>query len=325
MAGVGEGAGQARSPNPYCFIVGAARSGTTLLQRVVDAHPELAVVNETYWLIPRAGGPKQDLSREMTPSLVAEMLSRPKFAKMGLAAEEVRELLAAHPGITHPMFIEKVFDLYARGRGKPFAGDKTPGYVRKLDRLHTLWPHARFLHIIRDPRDLTLSMVSWKSGPKTAGRFGVWSQDPVATTALYWRHCVLMGRQSGARIGAAYQEVRYEALVNSFEETCDGICAFFGLPFDRAMLSFHEGRSHVGASSKERWLPPTPGLRDWRSQMDPGDAEACEAACGDVLDQLGYPRAYPRPSAGAQARAAAAKEAFNAQARAASRRFPDGW
>jgi hypothetical protein len=75
------------------------------------------------------------------------------------------------------------------------------------------------------------------------------------------------------------------------------LCAFLGLPYDEAMLRFHEGRTRAkpGRDAKHAWLPISPGLRDWRCQMPAEDLERFEAAAGGLLDELGYARAIPRP------------------------------
>jgi len=107
-----------------------------------------------------------------------------------------------------------------------------------------------------------------------------------------------------------YREVRYEALVARPAEECARLCAFLGLPYDPAMPRFHEGRTRAGADATSSWLPITPGLQDWRSQMPPGDVERFEAAAGDLLDELGYPRACPWPGPEVQAYSVSLKDRF---------------
>ena len=75
-----------------------------------------------------------------------------------------------------------------------------------------------------------------------------------------------------------------------------GACDFLGLPYDDAMLSSTKGgRRRISPRRKQAWRPVTPGLRDWGSQMTLDDIERFEAAAGDLLDELGYPRAVPNP------------------------------
>jgi hypothetical protein len=80
--------------NPYLFIVGAARSGTTLVQRLLDAHPMLAVVNETYW-VPRKFRERNGLTREghVTRALIEKLVGSPKFDRMGLSVDDLTRLM----------------------------------------------------------------------------------------------------------------------------------------------------------------------------------------------------------------------------------------
>jgi hypothetical protein len=315
--------------NPYLFIVGAARSGTTLLQRVVNAHPEIAVVNETYWL-PRKFSESAGLTPEglVTPGLIPMLLENPKFTRMGFGGEELKQLLDSNDPISYPAFVSRMFDLYAEAQGKRIAGDKSPGYVRKMHVLHRLWPEAKFVHLIRDGRDLCLSMMDWKKGERVAGALGTWAEDPVTTIALYWKRSMMLGWETGTTLGPGlYYEIRYESLVASPAAECRALCDFLGVPFDGIMLQFHEGRTRQGPhlSSKAKWLPPTPGLRDWRTQMLPRDAELFEAVAGDLLVELCYPRAFPRISTEAGQQAARIEDVFTREARRRGRHLPIRW
>jgi hypothetical protein len=88
-------------------------------------------------------------------------------------------------------------------------------------------------------------------------------------------------------------EVRYEDLVTAPELVMREITSFIDLPFDSATVNYHDGRTReeAGLTSKQRWLPPTAGLRDWRATLCERDLQLFEALAGDLLDALGYPRA----------------------------------
>jgi hypothetical protein len=93
-------------------------------------------------------------------------------------------------------------------------------------------------------------------------------------------------------------EVRYENLVAAPEPVMRSVAGFLGLPFDMAMLEFHQGRTRHDPSlwSKDRWLPPTAGLRDWRGELSPRNQQLFEVLAGDVLTSLGYPLAVGTPA-----------------------------
>lgn len=325
--------------NPYVFIVGAARSGTTLLQRMLDAHPQLAVVNETYW-VERKFRERNGLTRagEVMPALVPKLLESPKFHHMGVTEDDLQRLLSEADPMPYALLVRRIFDLYAERRGKPLAGDKTPGYVRRMDRIHAVWPCARFVHIIRDPRDLFLSMRDWPIAEATVGQDGTWEIDPAVSTALYWRYSLAAGRQSAPKLAPGlYHEVRYEDLVASPERQLARIAEFLDLPFASEMTRFNEGGHGTEAelsatidhrslrATGDRWMPPTAKLRDWRTQLPSTEAVRIELAAGSFLSALGYERSATRPSSAVRDHVARVQEIFTLNLIARGRELPTDW
>ena len=320
--------------NPFVFIVGCQRSGTTVLQRVVNAHPRVAVVNQSGW-IPDFFQAGTGLTAEgfVTPLLVRRLMKQKQFRKglrkVGLGREHLKELLAGDEPVSYAAYVSRLFDLFGGVQGKDLVGDKTPRYVRCIPALHALWPEARFVHIIRDGRDVGLSTISKrKRTPAQEGAFVTWGEHPVVTAALKWEWNVRLGREAGRSLGPAlYYELRYEALVARPAEECARLCDFLGIAYDDATLRFHEGRTRgkPGLDAKKAWRPITPGLRDWRTQMAADDVERFEAAAGGLLDELGYPRGAPTPAGATLRYAAQVREQFVAHVRTCEGVAPQGW
>jgi Sulfotransferase family len=315
--------------NPYVFFVGCPRSGTTLLRRMGDAHPELAVLGELHWL-PRWWERRVGMTPEgiVTTDLVDALLAEPRFHKLSLEGAAVANLVDDSRPKHYARFVTELFDLHGRVKRKQLVGEKTPGYVRFLPTLHALWPDARVVHLIRDGRDVALSLFDRTRTSRRVWRFPTWEQDPATTAALYWEWNVRLGREAGSQIGAdRYYEVRYEALVADPELECRKLCNFLALPFDPVMLRFHEGqrRAEPGLSAKKAWQPVTPGLRRWREQMAPDDLVRFEASAGALLSELGYELAARTASGAELAGAARLRGAFVDGARARRRPIPAMW
>jgi hypothetical protein len=277
--------------NPYVFIVGCPRSGTTLLQRIVNAHAQIAITPETHW-IARYFNARKGLTADglVKPRLITKLLQYHKFAHLGIDRESLESLLASERPLSYAQFVSGIFDHYGRAQGKRLVGDKTPGYAREIPTLHCLWPGARFVHLIRDGRDVCLSALHWKTPGTLLTKFSIWSEDRVTTAALWWEWHVRLGRE-GKQLGPElYHEIRYESLVRQPAVECARLCAFLQVPFDDAMLRFHEHRTPAdsGMDEKHPWRPITSGLRDWRMQMAPENVERFEAIAGELLDELGY-------------------------------------
>jgi hypothetical protein len=314
--------------NPFLFIAGCPRSGTRLLGRLVNAHPEIAVVHEARfvpgWFVHRRGlTPDGYVTREFVDMLV----DFSRFKQFRVRRDELERLARNGGEVHYSDLVSGLFDLHGRAEGKRLVADKTPRYVRHIPTLHELWPDARIIHLMRDGRDVYLSLSNWEKVVERGdliARLSTWGEDPASTGALYWEHLVRIGREDGAALAPGlYHELRYEALVTDPAAECEALCRFLGVPYESAMLAYHEGMDADRPGHDSR--PPTPGLRDWRSQMRPEDIERFEAAAGDLLDELGYPRAFSRVSPKAREHAARMRDAFCDEIRSRDGRLPRRW
>ncbi len=291
--------------NPFAFIVGNPRSGTTLLRHIVDSHSQIAFLLESAWLMnwfeKRIG---LDADGFVTPEFVSTLLSKRRLFRdidLGLTPESLLRWVECDGGLTWSKFISNLCESYGHARGKPLVGNKTPSFVRRVGAMHQLWPCAKFIHIIRDGRDVFLSArVKWRD-KTNFHQFSTWSADNVTTIALWWEWNVRLGREAGLRLPAGlYYEIRYERLVADPEGECSKLCEFLGVPFETAMLrhqdNFQVRRRPDGEVINGRVaLPITPGLRNWHSEMTSEELQRFEGAAGTLLQELGYPRSVERP------------------------------
>jgi hypothetical protein len=265
---------------PIPFIVGCGRSGTTILRLMLNAHPDLAVPPESHFLRRVAEQPE----RTTPAGLLESALSSERFADWGIDPDEVRAQAVQHPPSSLAEATDLLFSSYAQAHGKARWGDKTPPYVMCMDGLAKILPDARFVHIIRDGRDVALSYSSVSFGPR---------DDPVAQ-AEFWSRRVEAGRRSGERLGSRrYLEVRYEHLVSDPETVLKQICRSIDLPFDASMLGYQTTVEEALPSSKKAFhtnadKPIARDLRDWRTAMSSEDRAAFDAVAGDLLRRLGY-------------------------------------
>src|SRR5215472_8199050 len=127
-------AGSIGMSNPCVFIVGCPRSGTTLVQRMVNAHPDIAITPESHW-IPRLYAKPWALTPEgsVKPKLIRRLLCHPKFARLKISPEEIAKLTGNGKPITYANLVSQIFDLYGERQGKSLVGDKTPDYVRSIE------------------------------------------------------------------------------------------------------------------------------------------------------------------------------------------------
>jgi len=274
----------------FPVFVGSGRSGTTLLRTIFDAHSSLAVANEPQFMGTAARQRKRlEADGFDTAGFLRSVFGNANFRRLDLDQDVVEATVIAAEPRAGADAVRTVFAVFAADQGKPLYGDKTPGYVVQIPELASMFPEARFVHLIRDGRDVALSYLERPWGP-----------DSVGEAALYWRSRVTRGRAAGRAIGTRrYLEARYENLVENPEQEVQRICSFLGLVFEPAMLHYEKAAERFIASSHQPEAftalvrPPTSGLRDWSSEMSAHDKDLFEAIAGDLLDDLGYTRANP--------------------------------
>jgi Sulfotransferase family len=275
-----------RRPPPL-ILLGVSRSGTTLLRVVLDRSAGIAIPDESFFVPLLARRHR----RRVDPARFVDDLGRiPALRAWGLEPADVAPRL--DPRLTTGEAIAAVFEAYAAKERKPRWGDKTPMYMHHLPLLERLFPDAQYVHLIRDGRDAAVSFLRMPEGTFTR----TWAHpESAAEFACLWRIEVEDARELGRRVGPSrYFETRYEELVAEPELAVQAICAFAELPFDASMLDY-AGVVDVSAKPHQQRLlqPPTTGVRDWRSELDPGDVRAFEAIAGPLLAELGYPLLDP--------------------------------
>jgi hypothetical protein len=279
-----------RSEDPFRFLLGHVRSGTTMLRAMLDSHPALAVPPESYFvptLLGDADAPL-DLGR-----FCAQLDADEYFADWQVATAEVRTALDGDPRVTtRADAVAGLYALYATRHGKPQYADKTPSHLLHVPLLAGRFPRARFVHIVRDGRDVAASLVTMGFGA-----------SDFAEAARGWRRKVLKAHAAGTALGPErYRLVHYEDLVRDPEPTLRGICEFFDLDYAPPMLAYHEradelleGLRHTGHVQGIR-QPPTRALRDWRLDLTPAQIAAFDEVAGTALEALGYERSGLRRS-----------------------------
>ncbi|MFN8149722.1 MAG: sulfotransferase [Solirubrobacterales bacterium] len=297
MIGRKRGEDGAWAPAP--FVVGLTRSGTTLLRMMLDAHRELAIPPETHF-VPDVI--KAVRAEEGTGAVLAAFTDNRTWNDFGIPADEMRERIEASGGTDAADVVRAFFTAYAERQGKPRWGDKTPAYMLSIQRIGRTLPESRFIHLIRDGRDVALSQSARALN----------EQPPPAEQAARWVKRIRKARDQASSLkGPRYVEARYEDLVREPEATLRRICEFVELDWDEGMLSYHERAAERltemagelrqdGAHATQEagyridnhaptTKPPDPSKLDkWRTQMAPEDLAAYEGVAGEMLEELGY-------------------------------------
>ncbi len=290
------------------FIVGAPRSGTTLLQYILRSHPRVSLpTGESHFIVPLQRERERfgDLRRpENVRRVLEEMWRRSRdFLATDLhglrfdesTIPELAEVLAGAGDGTMAGVIAALFDRNAAGEGKARWGDKTPYYVLHMPLLLEMYPEAQFVHLIRDGRDCALSTLVRRDD------FHVYN---FYCAAKYWQHYVEVGQEVGPTLAPGhYFEIRYEELLEDPPAILRRLCDFLGEEYSDQLVNFRKARD-LGKTPLLGKPIQSDNKEKWRTQMSPRQLRAFEGVAGETLARNQYPlataaRPVPLPMRGA--------------------------
>jgi len=270
---------------PPVFVVGAPRSGTTLLRNMLNRHPQLAILHETQfynyvYTRRRAFG---DLgSPRARGRLVTEYLSTERIQRAGLDSEGLEARLL-RDATTYPAMFASLMEHYAAAQRKPRWGEKSPQHSLFTETLCEWFPGAAIIHIVRDPREVVASLQRVP-----------WASNSVVTNAMNWRRYNQAARRSSQQPG--YLLVHYQNLVRDPERELGRICGHIGEEYSPAMLVPVETGRRSPWTRLAGEAVTTQRLGKWQEQLTAQDVALVEWAVGDELGQFGYTKAAGAPA-----------------------------
>lgn len=280
----------ARPPAP--FVVGVGRSGTTLLRMMLDAHSSLAIPSETNF-----APAVRAFERDGPDAAVERIVHNVLWDDYNMPADELERRVELRRAGDVGEVLRTFYELYAELRGKERWGDKSPYYVAVMTQIEEILPEARFVHVVRDGRDVALSTIPLWFGP-----------SDVAGAAREWSERLASARLQAQQL-SFYTEVRYEDLVRDPASVLQRICAFLELEWEPSMLEYHrdavrrlsaelgdarlEGRlvSRDERLAIHRLLdrpPQRERIERWRAHMDAADLQTFESIAASALEEFGY-------------------------------------
>ena len=269
------------------FVVGAARSGTTLLQLMLNAHPRLSIPGELHFFdqICRLRRLVPTLHRRSDIDAFCRLVpSTMGFAKLPHGAEVlevVRHRLHADPEASYERFYVLMMQVYAEAKGAARFGEKTPSNIWYLPDIRRHFPEAQIVEIVRDPRAVVASAIKVP-----------FTSDDVLTNAVKWKCDVRYGLLF-APGDHGHLRVHYETLLADPEAELRRVCDFLGEDFAPAMLGYHHSAAEF--IRDEPWkestkAPIQPDKADrWRAELTRSQVQLIELVVAPECQRLGYP------------------------------------
>lgn len=256
------------------FIVGCGRSGTSLLRGLLNRHPEVAIPLESLFIVDYLRAARRTSTADLLPMLVREV----ELREWGLAPtlEDLGEVQTIGEAIG------RLHELYAQSRGKRRWGQKTPRFVRHLELLLEHFPDARFIHMVRDPRAVSSSLIR---------------SDVHRSNALYaarrWRMDVKAGLRFENEHPFRVLRVSYEELVSDELEALDRICEFLELESEGQWRTSAPGSEEYSAfydriHAKLDQQTTDEYVDRWKQDLSRREMEVVESVVGELLGQVGY-------------------------------------
>jgi protein-tyrosine sulfotransferase len=258
--------------NAPIFIGGAGRSGTTLLRVMLNAHPRLCSGPE-FKLLPQA----IELYRE---TLAQKEILKSYF----LEQRDVDEMFSR--------LIQSFFENFRSNAHASRMVEKTPHNVLIMRELASIMPDARFIHVIRDGRDVACSLLKMKwYGPD--GKL-VWYVSDLGNAAKYWVEVVTKGLEDAQHpsLRGKVTALRYEDLVADPAQAMKDVLAFLDEPWSDAVLEharvargYEPRESSTDQVSRQIY---SSSVGRWRKEFSEDDVEEFREIAGDLLLRLGY-------------------------------------
>ncbi len=282
---------------PFPVIVGVPRSGTTLLRMMLDSHSDLAIPPETGFLLGPRIRAASDNPGQAASAITGFPDGSPAWADFGLdEAVFLQQARSLPAGAQLEDVLRLFYQLYAQAHGKTRAGDKTPSYLLSMPDVARVLPEARFIHIIRDGRDVA---VSWRQ------RWFAPTKDRAELVNIWAEQ---IGRARRLAAGLAYREVRFADLIREPAAELQDLCEFVGLNYQPQMLRYferaplrlaeHRARYRIDGSlvvSKEDRLLQQAGVRSpprlerigvWRREMAADELSRIGPAARMLLEEI---------------------------------------
>jgi hypothetical protein len=272
------------------FVVGARRSGTFWLQRMLTAHPQIVGVPTESHLF----------SHGLSPLLERFHHGVKGSTQVGAVYVDRTALTLALRNLCDTAFAPFLVPPATR------LSERTPLHALSISTIARVYPDAQIVHIIRDGRDVTrsISVQAWGTGELRAA-------------AREWRDTVTAARSHAPP--DTYREVRYEALLRNPDQALTSIFEWLGVASDGPALT-----SALTEAGVQRNLDPThsqPASSKWHHVWSRRELRAFECEAGELLSELGYLReSVPSSSSALRALAREARRNLRSSVRQAERR-----
>ncbi len=232
------------------FVVGCARSGTTLVQAMLGSHSSIHAFPETFFFLDsqRPPRPSRSLLNPVRRLRIAQHAYHSAMRRIGGDYRQPR--IWWSPSRTARQFIRHL-DAVASAAGAPVWSEKTPGHINCIEGIRGLLPDAVFVHVLRDGRDVVASLEHLYR-EKTLAQAGPVSAWPLHESIQRWNRAVGISLDYAGRPNHFLLD--YESLLAAPEATLSRLCEGLELRFEPEMTQYYRNADGVlGRDIRDSW------------------------------------------------------------------------
>lgn len=267
------------------FLTGVGRSGTTLLQSMLNAHPEICFAPETHfvknYLVPSLTGKVKFNNENLAHKLALDK----DIARLDMDWKALLDQTTITCSGCVINFFKALFSAYIAKFNKPHFGDKDPMNAPFIPHINKAFPNAYLIHIIRDPRDVILSRMKSDWGKYT----------PFFKHVSEYQSHIKKALDDGMKcFGDRYIEVFYEKLLDDPEGELQRICSVLGVNYSSDMMQYHEKSDDLVFGDEKAWKenvfkPVMKGnTQKWKKELSPTQVAKIEGGIEQLMLELGY-------------------------------------
>jgi hypothetical protein len=292
---------------PCFFIVGNSRSGTTMMLRILNNHPQVFVLNELHFF-EQLWSPA-DKNKELKRAEAVDLAARLYFvqkegytgemdaAKYRFDAAQLIESMGRQRFFPHTIYAALMWQT-ALDEGKTIPCEKTPQNVFYIKEILELFPKARIINMVRDPRAILLSQKRKWLRRKMGATF-ITEKEARRLRVNY--HPYTLSKLWNAAIAAAQvfrdhkqvMSVRFEDILEQPAATMQKICLHLGIPYHPEMLDIPQASSSNEADSQETGIKKE-RAGNWKNGgLSPAEIKICEQTSGHYFEAYGYEKLNP--------------------------------
>ena len=266
------------------FIVGRGRSGTSLLQTILNTHPQISVAPEAQFIMfLRRRYQNANWNESRIAAFARDLWLEERMENWHLEPEALKQQLLKHnENADFATLCKEVYYQYGLSKQKKqlkIVGDKNPHYALYLKHLIDLYPNAKFVHIVRDPRDTVLSYKAVN-----------FDADHTATLANRWNIYNKAIVKFSKKMPGKFYFLRFEDLLTKPEKTLTQLCEFIGVEYEPEMLNFYKKEQDWEADFRKNLknpLDPNKAYR-WKKEMSQSNIQYASAITRKMATEFGY-------------------------------------